>query len=70
MDTYCIDKDSIHLSGISNGGMFSYFAGNHYKNDHFIDECLIVKLFMMAGELNSRSCFGTLYTMNFEGQIH
>ena len=27
MDKFCIDKDSVHLSGISNGGMFSYFAG-------------------------------------------
>ena len=24
---YCIDEDSIHMSGISNGGMFMYYAG-------------------------------------------
>ena len=24
---YCIDMDSIHMSGISNGGMFMYYAG-------------------------------------------
>ena len=26
---YCIDMDSIHMSGISNGGMFMYYAGTH-----------------------------------------
>ena len=26
---YCLDEDSIHLTGISNGGMFSYFGGNN-----------------------------------------
>ena len=24
---YCIDMDSIHMSGLSNGGMFMYYAG-------------------------------------------
>ena len=24
---YCIDLDSVHMSGLSNGGMFQYFAG-------------------------------------------
>ena len=28
--SYCIDLDSIHLTGISNGGQFSYFAGKQY----------------------------------------
>ena len=27
LETFCIDIDSIHMSGISNGGMFSYYAG-------------------------------------------
>ena len=26
---YCIDMDSIHMSGISNGGMFLYYAGEY-----------------------------------------
>ena len=26
---YCIDMDSIHMSGISNGGMFMYYAGKN-----------------------------------------
>ena len=26
---YCIDEDSIHMSGISNGGMFMYYAGKY-----------------------------------------
>ena len=25
-DNYCLDADSVHLTGISNGGMFSYYA--------------------------------------------
>lgn len=25
-DSYCIDLDQLHLSGISNGGMFAYFV--------------------------------------------
>ena len=24
---YCIDLDSVHMTGLSNGGMFPYFAG-------------------------------------------
>ena len=23
---YCVDLDSVHISGYSNGGMFAYFA--------------------------------------------
>ena len=26
-ENFCLDEDSIHLTGISNGGMFSYFGG-------------------------------------------
>ena len=25
-DTWCVDMDSIHQSGVSNGGMYSYYA--------------------------------------------
>ena len=27
-DNYCLDADSVHLTGISNGGMFSYYAAS------------------------------------------
>ncbi len=27
-DNYCLDRDSVHLTGISNGGMFSYYAAS------------------------------------------
>ena len=27
-DNYCLDEDSVHLTGISNGGMFSYYAAS------------------------------------------
>ena len=26
-EKYCIDLDSIHMTGYSNGGMFGYYAG-------------------------------------------
>ena len=31
-DNYCLDADSVHLTGISNGGMFSYYAASKLSN--------------------------------------
>ena len=31
---YCIDEDSIHMSGISNGGMFMYYAGKYVTQNY------------------------------------
>ena len=29
-DNYCLDTKSVHLTGYSNGGMFSYYAASRY----------------------------------------
>ena len=31
-ETWCINLDHMHMSGLSNGGMFSYFVANHAKD--------------------------------------
>merc|ERR1712117_848863 len=31
-DKYCLDMDSIHLTGYSNGGMFSYYAASQLND--------------------------------------
>ena len=36
---YCIDEDSIHMSGISNGGMFMYYAGTYVTQKLYYFSC-------------------------------
>ena len=31
-DNYCLDMKSIHMTGISNGGMFSYYAASRLND--------------------------------------
>ena len=38
---YCIDEDSIHMSGISNGGMFMYYAGTYVTQKLYYFACYI-----------------------------
>ena len=44
---YCIDLDSVHLTGASNGGMYSYFAGwyiiTYYQTKSSIIICAYAK---------------------------
>ena len=54
---YCIDMDSIHMSGISNGGMFMYYAGR----DGFYALAQSKKYFM----LNSTYFIDEVFNKNF-----
>ena len=50
---YCIDEDSIHMSGISNGGMFMYYAGKYVTQKVWyfalwVCVCVIPKLISAA----------------------
>ena len=31
-ENYCLDIDSIHMTGISNGGMYSYYAASRLND--------------------------------------
>ena len=31
-DNYCLDMNSIHMTGISNGGMFSYYMASRLND--------------------------------------
>ena len=55
---YCIDEDSIHMSGISNGGMFMYYAGKYVaQKSHLGLSTNIIKVYMCVYECAGNTKF-------------
>ena len=38
---YCVDLDSVHQSGVSNGGMFSYFIASRWFHALSLDHLIL-----------------------------